>query len=382
MSSKRNKDIVIIGAGVIGASIAYHLSRQSHCNIRILERDAPGSGASGHSFAWVNAFGKDPRDYHTLNRRSLDMWYRMERQLDSDIGIHFGGEMRWESSKERARQLEERIQQLQTWGYPCKLISRDEMLDLEPELCPGEVAAASYSNADIHIETEKFINACLEKACENGTEIITNADVTDLKLENERINAVITTHTDYPCDIVILATGVETTQLASRVGVHIPQIQSPGVLIKTTPCPKVLHRVAVIHAPPRNENLQYLHLRELNDGTLRIGQGTQEGINRDDSQHHAESLLAYAKEFLPRIGNAHAIPSLVGYRPMPLDGYPIIGFTNSIRNMYIALMHSGVTLAPLVGEMATIEIVEGVKVDWFKPYRLERFEQTCHITRL
>lgn len=369
-----NSKVIIIGAGVIGASIAYYLSRRTNCNITILDRDTPGAGASGHSFAWVNAFGKEPRDYHTLNRRSLDMWYRLERQLDEDIGIHYGGEMRWECNRERALELQSRIRQLQTWGYPCRLISYDKMLELEPDLCPGHVEAASYSEADIHIETDKFIGACLEQACCFGANIITKSNVTDFSIHDQTIKSVITDDTEYPCDKVILASGVETTHIASKVGVNIPQQRSPGVVIKTTPCPKILHNVAILHAPPRDDNLQYLHLRQLIDGTLRIGQGTQEGINRDDSQHSADKLLGYAKEFLPFIGDAKAITTPIGFRPMPLDGYPIIGFTKAIRNMYVALMHSGVTLAPLVGEMATLEIADSVDVDWFKPYRLERFE--------
>lgn len=379
MTSSNSKDIVIIGAGVIGASIAFHLSQRTDHNITILERNTPGSGASEHSFAWVNAFGKDPRDYHTLNRRSLDMWYRLERQLDEDIGIHHGGEMRWEKSKKRAEQLQDRIRQLQAWGYPCRLISRHEMLELEPGLCTSDVSAASYSYADIHIETDKFIEVCLENARESGTEVISNTNVIDFTIHNEEVKNVVTTDAEYSSDYVVLASGVETTQLASKVGVHVPQQQSPGIVIKTTRCPKVLHNVAVIHAPPIQDNLHNLHLRQLTDGTLRIGQGTQEGINRDDSQQHADEILRNAKDYLPSIGNACAIPTPIGYRPMPLDGYPIIGFTKAIKNMYITLMHSGVTLAPLVGEMATIEIVDCVEVDWFKPYRLERFESVINM---
>lgn len=374
MSAVDSKKIIIIGAGVIGASIAYHLSRRTNCNITVLDRDTPGSGASGHSFAWANAFGKDPRDYHTLNRRSLDMWYRLERQLDEDIGIHFGGEMRWECNRERALALKERIGQLQNWGYPCRLISYDEMLELEPDLSTGHVEVASYSEADIHIETDKFINACLDHAAGCGANVITGTEVTDFSLHNKMISSVLTTDTEIHCDMVILASGVETTHLSSKVGVHIPQQQSPGIVIKTTPCPKILRNIAILHAPPVDDNLQYLHLRQLTDGTLRIGQGTQEGINRDDSQQHADALLANARDYIPAIGESQAIPAPIGYRPMPLDGYPIIGFTKSIQNMYIALMHSGVTLAPLVGEMATLEIADEADIDWFKPYRLDRFE--------
>ena len=369
----RTTHIVIVGAGIIGASLAYHLSQRARIAVTVLERDMPGAGASGHSFAWANAFGKDPRDYHTLNRRSLDMWYRLAHQLDGDIGIHYGGEMRWENSPERAVQLRRRIRQLQTWGYPCRIVTRDEMLALEPHLCPGTALAASLSEADIHVETDKFIAVCLQRACQSGAVVHPRTTVKEFGIRNGKVADVKTNDAEFPCDVVVLASGVQTTELASLAHVHIPQQRSPGIVIKTTPCAEVLHNVAVIHAPPMDENHQHLHLRQLANGSLRIGQGTQEGINRDASQQHADALLARAKAYLPAIADAKAIPTPVGYRPMPLDGFPVLGFTEAVPNLYIALMHSGVTLAPLVGEMATLEIVDGARVDLFSPYRPERF---------
>ena len=371
--SAKTKKVVIVGAGIIGATLGYHLSRRKGITVTLLERDVPGAGASGHSFAWANAFGKDPRDYHTLNRRSLDMWYRLAHHLDTDIGIRYGGEMRWENNPQRATQLRERIQQIQAWGYPCRLITSDEMLALEPHLHPGTVLAASFSEADIHIETDTFIDVCLQRAAEAGAVVHAQTSVTGFVIRNESIAAVKTTHGEFSCDVVVLASGVQTTELASLARVDIPQQHSPGIVIKTTPCAEVLHNVAVIHAPSADENHQHLHLRQLTDGSLRIGQGTQEGINRDDSQQHADALLARAKTYLPAIADAKAIPTPVGYRPMPLDGFPVLGFTASVPNLYITLMHSGVTLAPLVGEMATLEIVNDVRVDRFVPYRPERF---------
>ena len=371
--SSKAKKIVIVGAGIIGATLGYHLSQRKGITVTLLERDVPGAGASGHSFAWANAFGKAPRDYHTLNRRSLDMWYRLAHHLDADIGIHYGGEMRWENNPQRAAQLGERIQQIQAWGYPCRLITADEMLALEPHLHPGAVLAASLSEADIHIETDTFIDVCLQRASEADAVVHAQTSVTGFVIRNGSIAAVKTTHGEFPCDVVVLASGVQTTELASLVQVNIPQQRSPGIVIKTTPCAEVLHNVAIIHAPSIDEHHQHLHLRQLADGSLRIGQGTQEGINRDDSQQHADALLARAKTYLSAIADAKAIPTPVGYRPMPLDGFPVLGFTASVPNLYITLMHSGVTLAPLVGEMATLEIVDSAEVDWFAPYRPDRF---------
>ena len=371
--SSQTKKVVIVGAGLIGATLAYHLSRRDGITVTLLERDVPGAGASEHSFAWANAFGKGPREYHTLNRRSLDMWYRLAHQLDADVGIRYGGEMRWENTPERATQLRQRIRQIQTWGYPCRLITREEMLALEPHLHPGAVLAASHSEADIHVETDTFISICLQRACEAGAVVHSQKTVTGFVVHKGSIAAVEAADTEFPCDVVVLASGVQTTELASLAQVHIPQQRSPGIVIKTTPCAKVLHNVAVIHAPAIDENHQHLHLRQLSDRSLRIGQGTQEGINRDDSQQHADALLDRAKTYLPTIADAQAIPTPIGYRPMPLDGFPVLGFTESVPNLYIMLMHSGVTLAPLVGEMATLEVVDGVRVDWFASYRPERF---------
>ncbi len=373
MSSRKTTNIVIVGAGIIGISLAYKLSQRKNTSITVLESEYPGGGATAHSFAWVNAFGKEPRYYHTLNQRSLDMWYRFSEQLDADIGIHFGGELRWENTQWGAKALLNRVQQLQGWGYPCRIISKDELLTLEPELTPGNVLACSYSESDIHIETDKFISVCMNKAIENGVSIHSNTRVIDFSHNNGRIHSVITSKSEYPCDIAILSAGVNTTHLAALVDVHIPQQCSPGIIINTTKCKKVMRHAAVIHAPSKNEKHQHIHLRQLDDGTLRIGRGTQEGINSDDSQEHADVLLECAKTYLPIIGNASAIANPIGYRPMPIDGYPIIGFTESVSNLYITLMHSGVTLAPIVSEMATIEIVDGIMVDWFKPYRLSRF---------
>ena len=371
--SSQTKSVVIVGAGIIGAVLGYHLSRRDGIAVTLLERDVPGAGASGHSFAWVNGFGKDPREYHTLNRRSLDMWYRLAYQLGGDVGIHYGGEMRWENDPHRAAQLRQRVRQIQTWGYPCRLITRAELLALEPRLHPGDVLAASLSEADIHVETDTFIDVCLRRACEAGAVVHSQTTVTGFVIRDGSVVAVKTVDAEFPCDVVVLASGVQTTELASLAQVQIPQQRSPGIVIKTTPCIEVLHTVAVIHAPAIDEDHQHLHLRQLSDGSLRIGQGTQEGINRDDSQRHADALLDRARTYLPDIGDAQAIPTPIGYRPMPLDGFPVLGFTESVENLYVALMHSGVTLAPLVGEMAMLEIVDDVRVDWFAPYRPERF---------
>ena len=380
MNSGEKIHVVVVGAGILGASIAYCLSRRNNVNVTVLEKSKPGSGASGHSFAWLNSFGKDPVSYHNLNCRSMDMWHQFANGLEQDIGFHCGGQLRWENTDEGAEALRQRVKQLQVWGYACRLISAAEMRELEPGLFPGAVKAASLSQADGCVEPPKVVEACLEKARERGGAVQIQASVTGMSVRNgsntsRQIKAVRTPSDEIDCDVVVLAGGVHTTQLAAMAGVRIPQQESPGVVARTTPCQPVLNSVSVIHAPRIDVSRQDVHFRQASDGTLMIGQGSQESLNRDDSREHADELLARAKHYLPSIDGVSAISVPVGYRPMPIDGFPVTGFVSSVPNLYIAVMHSGVTLAPLVGELATLEIVDGVRVEMLNSYRPERFGQ-------
>ncbi len=366
--------IIVVGAGIVGASIAYHLSRCRDVAVTVLERDEPCAGASGHSFAWLNSFGKDPVSYHHFNRRSMDIWDRFARRLGGDLDLHWGGELRWEKAPERAEALRQRIKQLQAWGYPIRIISSDELRELEPDLSLGPVTTASFSEIDGRVDPFKVIEACLQRAGEDGTVVHTQTPVTELHLNDQgRIEAVSTPSGEISCDVVVLANGTAVTELAATAGVHIPQQYSPGVVIRTDPQPPILQNVSVLHLPPIDEDRHEIHLRQSGDGTLAIGQGSQESVDRDDSQEHADALLSRAVHYLPALAGAQAIPTPVGYRPMPIDGLPVIGFCDAAPNLYIALMHSGVTLAPLVGELATLEIVEDARVEMLASYRPERF---------
>ena len=368
------KRIVVVGAGIVGASIAYHLSRRKGVAVTVLERDEPCAGASEHSFAWLNSFGKDPVSYHHFNRRSMDIWYRFAHRLGTDLSLHWGGELRWESTPERADALRQRIKQLQARGYPTRIISKDEIRELEPGLSPGPVTTASFSEIDGRVDPLKVIEACLQRACESGTVVHTQTPATELCLDGRgKIEAVNTPTGEISCDAVILANGTATTELAATADVHIPQQNSPGVVIRTDPQPPILQNVSVLHLPPIDKDRHEIHLRQSADGTFAIGQGSQESVDRDDSQAHADDLLSRAIHYLPALAGARAIPTPVGYRPMPIDGLPVIGFCDAAPNLYIALMHSGVTLAPLVGELATLEIVDGARVEMLAPYRPERF---------
>lgn len=357
----------------MGASIAYNLSRRN-ADVTVIDHAQPGSGASSHSFAWLNSFGKEPAAYHDLNRRSMNMWERFARRLNADIGLRWGGEVRWVSTDEDARELSKRVSVLQSRGYASRMIDEDELRALEPGLNVERFAAGEFSENDGHVDPPRVVEACLSHVRANGGVVRSNTVTAGLKTGGDsKISVIQTQAGDIECDAVVVAAGIGTTQVAALAGVDVPQEPTSGVVGLTSSIPQILKTACVLHTPPIDAERRELHLRQYEDGRLMIGEGSQESVSSDDSQEHADRMLARAAYRVPAIKGATITPVPVGYRPMPKDGLPILGFTEAVPNMYVAVMHSGVTLAALVGELSAIEILDGAKVDLFEPYRLERF---------
>ena len=375
----RPKKVAVVGAGIMGAAIACRLAQRG-VDVVLIDRGQPGHGASSHSFAWINAGAKEPIGYHNLNRRSLEMWPRFAAAIGDDgdpdsVGLRWGGKVSWEAGPVAAESLVARVRQLQSWGYPSRLIDAGELKRLEPALDVGPVAAAEYSHNEGQVEPQMVVDACLRRLGEMDREIRPGTEVEGFeRSEDGRVHEVMTASGSLGVDAVVVAAGTETTRLAALAGVHVPQAESPGVVIRTNPLPALLQNVPVVYAPAMGDGRREIHLRQCADGRLMIGEGDQESLAQDDSQAHADDLLARARRYLPGLDGAEAVPVPVGWRPMPLDGYPVMGFATGAPNLYVALTHSGVTLAPALSELAAQEICDGTPAEAvLGPYRPQRF---------
>ena len=164
------RHVVVIGAGIVGASIAWRLSSRG-CDVTIIDRAQPGSGASNHSFAWINAGSKEPLHYHNLNRRSLEMWDSFAAAIADDgdsasVGLRWGGKVSWEIASKGAERLISEVRQLQAWGYPTRLIDLSELSELVPSLELDTVLAAEYSDNEAQVEPQIIVDACLRRLSE------------------------------------------------------------------------------------------------------------------------------------------------------------------------------------------------------------------------
>ena len=366
-----NQKIAVIGAGIIGASVAFHLS-QHGVEVSVFDKNMPGTGASGHSFAWLNAFSKQPRHYYDLNYRSMDRWSRFAEQLDADIGLRWGGNVTYCSDPDEGRRLASESERLNSWGYSSRLISSDELSTLEPNLKIRRFHTGIYTRDEGHVLPVKVVEACMHKIQEAGGKVYLNTFVDSITQSGDKVFLRLDDQ-EMEFDQVVIAAGIDSTKLANTAGINLPQRRSPGVVAKTKPLPPFIHSLATIYLPPVSKREKEIHIRQDLDGVVMIGAGDQESEAEDDSQEYADELIQRAALYFDQLSGVEAVRVPVGFRPMPVDGLPVIGFSPEHNNIYLTLMHSGVTLAPLVGALAALEIVTGISNGDLDQYRPDRF---------
>ena len=367
-------NIVVIGAGIVGTSIAVNLL-QYGSKITLIDKDTQTNGASRLSFAWINAAGKTPFDYHDLNRRSMEMWPRYGQSLGTNVGLKLGGTVTWETSDDRATALIQKVERAQSYGYPIRLASQSELQIHEPNLVIENVKAASICEIEGQVEPPRVIQAAIDKIIESGGEVSLGESFESFEFDdtNHQIVGLKTNNRTLPCDVVVIAAGIDTTEIGYKANTFLPQSTSPGVVVKTSPMPPLLN--GIVYAPSLEEYGREVHMKQLIDGTFVIGEGEQSSKNTDDSIDNARRLVEFATQYLPQLGDAEPRVEPIGYRPMPLDGFPAVGFVKETPNAYMAVTHSGVTLAPLIGELASIEITHGVSTPQLDAFRPNRFNQ-------
>lgn len=361
--------IVVVGAGIIGASIAYHLMKRG-ASVVMVEAVRPGAGATEKSFGWINAtFSKCPRAYFDLNQLGLAGWRRLQTELGGELKVQWGGSVSWAPADESAHHLRESVGKHQEWGYATHLIDEDEFRRLLPNVTPGEFGVACHSEYEGALDPVDALKALLRQVRELGGEVRHPFQADGLKLEGGRITAIRAGEISLDAGTVVLASGVATQRLAEMAEVSIPLKESQGVLVHTRPQPKLIDRVVL--APG-------VHCKQKLDGRVVVGGQIVAGIGTANTEavepgENGQRILREAARVLPGIRGVAVERVTIGQRVMPADEYPVVGFSDRCPNLYIAAMHSGVTLAPLIGQLAALEIIDGARVSLLEPYRPSRF---------
>ena len=365
--------IVVVGAGIVGSSIAYHLTKMG-AEVTLIERDRPAAHASGRSFAWINAsYPKKPYSYHHLSQLSLLAYHKLETEIDIDI--HWGGSLEWFASKENQKMLAQEIEIQQGYGVPIQMISGEQARELEPNVEFDKNASIAFSKLDGAVDAVEVVDKFLRKTINLGGQVLYPVTYENVKVIGKKIAAVRTSVGEIETDQVVFACGVDTDELLK---INVLKISRPGIILRTQPMKKVIDRVIV--APG-------VHIHQQDDGKVVIGEQAGVPISHLNrlamkpesfpsaafEMQHGERILAIAQKFLPRLETIEPEQVVIGWRPLPHDERPVVGHVKNIPGAYLATMHSGVTLAPIIGELVAMELLDGTETNLLTDFRPKRF---------
>ena len=226
--------VVIIGGGVGGASIAYHLTELGWTDVVVLDRDDLTSGSTFHSAGLVGQL----RSTVTLTRmmmHSIEVYRRLATETDGMVDPHFAevGSLRLASSPERLEELRRQAGWAATFGLPLELIGRDETLDRFPLIDPTEVLGSVFLPTDGWLDPSNLCRALARVARTRGAAVHTHTRVVGIDTEPVRtasgsagraVTAVRTDRGTIACEVVVNAGGMFAWELGQLAGVEVPVV--------------------------------------------------------------------------------------------------------------------------------------------------------------
>lgn len=351
------QDVIVIGGGIIGASIAWHLTRAG-ASVRLIAEHV-GGVATPTSFAWINASWGNPEPYFRLRTRSIEEWRRLAVEVP-DLQLSECGGLCWDLPRDELRNF---AREHSNWGYDIREVSAAEAAALEPAVStlPDLAVHARHEGA---AEPVAATRALIRSASADGMQLLEGVRIVGLDGTEGRVTGVRTETGAFGADRVVIAGGANTASLAATLGITVPIEAPPGLIVHSRPVPKMLNGLVIATE---------LHVRQTREGRIIAGSdfgGTDPGNDPDGA---AKDLFGKVRAFLTGGDTLEMDFHTVGYRPTPKDGFPILGTVAGIEGLYLAVTHSGVTLAPAIGRFAADEILTGDSQPLFAPYRLSRF---------
>ncbi len=354
----KTADVVVIGAGVVGCSIAYYLSREG-VSVILLEREAIGSGASAHATGSLSLLGAEftPGASFEMARASYAefLWLvpELEDATNMDLLYQRLPSLRLALDDEEATL----IKSLMVWQQPhvnMRWIDAEEVRSIEPRLAPSIVGAV-YEDESAQLDSYRF-NLALAQAAElKGAQIIYR-EVTGLINSDGRIAGVKTAAEEIHCGTVVVAAGTWSRAFAPWLEFPVPVRPMKGERLLLNYPGEPLE--VLISSPKRG------HMISRTDGLLSVGSTggrdydrrelfLGEEFDRQTTESARLELLQRAIDVFPDLERAELVQQLAGSRPLSPDAKPIIGPVPGLEGALLATGHAtkGIHLGPVTGRI-------------------------------
>jgi glycine oxidase len=361
-------EVVIVGGGVIGLTIARSLALRGVNDICLLERGSLGTEASfaaaGMLAPQAEANSRD--DLFELLCQSRDLYpnfaVALKEETGVDIELDTAGTLYLAFTEEDQREIDERYEWQTHAGLPVEKLTSADAQMIEPCIAAKTVGALRFP-LDIQVENRRLLSALTNSVSQLGVHVFTGINVEAVQTTNSRVTGVETSRGSIPCSTVVIAAGAWTTFINSTIKVEPVR----GQIICLTAKPQLTRHV--IYSPRG-----YIVPRQ--DGRLLAGSTSElAGFAKEITVGGMCTILQNAVEIAPAISALPVADCWAGLRPKAADGLPVLGPCGEIDGLIYATGHyrNGILLAPITGELIAKTIVEGIVPTELAPFSPDRF---------
>lgn len=366
--------MVVLGGGVIGCSIAYHLARVG-ARVTLLERDRLGDQASGAAAGLLVPLSEapGPSPFLELGMESARRYPAFAQELAEAVGINVelvrAGLLRVAVTPGEVDELQTRLDWQVPLGTAVSWVDAEQAHRLEPALGPAVQGALEYANQQ-HVSPPKLVAALARAAIGIGVEVREGAEAVDLLRDQRRLWGVRLADGQIKASHVVLAAGAWVARMGQWLGVALPVFPVRGQILALRPAPLPLTRIVF-------SSLGYLVGKP--DGTLWVG-ATEEtaGYEAHVTPAGLSALLSAATRLVPTLAEAPFVRAWAGLRPATPDRLPLLGPVPGWEQVTVAAGHfrNGVLLAPITGLLIAEYISTGRLPEALRPFDPARFLTT------
>ncbi len=354
-------DVVIIGGGIVGSSIAYQLTSAGCRDVLILEREShQGKGSTGKSMGGVRAqFSTDVNIQMSLY--SIPFFQMFEEVMGHPAGYRGQGYLFVATNSRHLDYLRANYQRQVALGLKTvRLVSRDEISGMVPQLRCDDVIGGSFCSTDGFVDPYSVMNGFTARAVSQGARVVRDATVTAIDVDASVVKAVQTTQGTVATRTVVNAAGAWSAQVAKMAGLDLPVEPLRRMLVPTEPFDKIAHS-----APMTIDMSTGFHFRPEGLGLLMAWNDPEEtpGYKTNFDRAFVEKILTHGVSRVPVLEEAEVNPSRAwaGLYEMTPDHHPILGLAPGVGGFYLANGFSGhgVMHSPATGKIVADLILKG-----------------------
>lgn len=367
-----NRDVVVVGGGLVGSAIAYGLVGKG-LKVTVLDGEDRDfrSATANFGLVWLQGKGMDLPAYQQLTRRSVQLWPEFNGELSDATGLDLQyeqkgglnlvlGEEEFEARKAKLHRLHNQL-----GGEPAdyEMIGREAVEKLLPKVRLGvDVSGASFGHSDGHANPLRLLTALQRGITRKGGELLGGCKVQTIKSEQQGGFTVDYGKGRVSAERVVIAAGLGSKELAAQVGLDIPIKPDRGQILVTERLEPFLP-------------LPISGMRQTREGTVLLGTTHDNpGFDTSTTTQAAAALSANAIRRVPALGNVNLVRQWSGLRIMTPDTYPIYTESESHPGAFVALCHSGVTLAATHAGLVADALAEGRLPPFLDAFHQRRFD--------